>query len=88
MRTLWVVVVVAVVGASGCRRHSVRVAKQAEVQINVPDTPEGKECRRQCMMVRASCAGGRGDNEDVCKRREVECLLTCPGADYDVDSAR
>lgn len=32
------------------------------------------------MIVRNSCQGGRGANEQVCRQREVDCLVTCPGA--------
>ena len=78
MRTLWMVVVVLLVGGSACRR---RVPKQS--QLYVPNTPEGNECKRQCMVVRASCAGGRGVNERICRERERECLATCPGASFD-----
>lgn len=76
MRTLWMVVVVLLVGGvSGCRR---RVPNAA--QVFVPNTPEAQACRRECMVVRNSCQGGRGVNERVCRQREIDCLWTCPGA--------
>lgn len=78
MRTLWVVVLVLLVGASGCRKR--RVAKPSgsnsgryepsdpQPHVSVPNTPEGNQCKRDCM--------------GVSKAREFECLLTCPGAKY------
>ncbi len=67
MRTLVVVVVVAMVGLTGCRKR-----------IAVANTPEGKECQRQCMLIFNTCMGGRGGGKHVCRERENECLETCP----------
>lgn len=61
------------VGGSSCR-------KRVRYVVMVPNTPEGSECRRQCMVVYEACVGGRGRNERVCRPREQACLQTCPGA--------
>lgn len=72
MRMLWTVVVLVAVGAveSGCWKR----------RISVAATPEGNECKRQCMVVFSSCMGGRGGGKHVCRNQENECLATCPGA--------
>jgi hypothetical protein len=66
MRTLWMVAVVMLVGASGCRK---RVAA-----VIVPNTPDGLACQRQCMQVYETCVGGRARNEKACNSHEQGCL--------------
>ena len=70
MRTLWMVVVVLLVGASGCGRRRVQVA----------NTPEGNVCQRECMSLFNACQGGQRKNRKTCEARENECRATCPGA--------
>jgi hypothetical protein len=67
MRTLWMVVVVVLVG---CGHKRVQVA----------NTPEGNACNRQCMDMFNSCYDGKRKNLKTCQVRENECLRTCPGA--------
>lgn len=61
------------IGGSSCR-------KRVRYTVVVPNTAEGAECRRQCMVVYEACVGGRGKNERACRPREDVCLQTCPGA--------
>jgi hypothetical protein len=65
MRKLLLVVGVVVI-SSGCMPRRIAVAS----------TPEGNECKRQCMVVSAACREGKRS----CRNRENECLATCPGA--------
>lgn len=50
-------------------------------RVMVMPTPEGQECKRQCMLVEAQCLSGRQNSARECRQRENECLVTCPGAD-------
>ncbi len=79
MRTLWMVVVVLLIGSglSGCRKRLPGVF--------IPNTPEGNTCKRECMNVRASCdsSGRKKDRKEICPQREIDCLVTCPGAVVD-----
>lgn len=68
MRMLLMVVVMSAV--SGCIPRRIAVA----------NTPEGNECRRQCMQISTTCLGGRGGGKYVCRKQENECLATCPGS--------
>lgn len=77
MRTLWMVVVVLLVGSNCARKRG----------VFIPNTPEGNTCKRECMNVRASCdsSGRRKDRKVLCPQRELDCMVTCPGAVVDGD---
>ena len=64
-----VLVVVSVVVLSGCGLPARYV---------VAPTEKGNECKRTCMQVELACFGAGGDKRE-CRRRENECLATCPG---------
>lgn len=70
MRTLVVVVVMVLVGLSGCRKRV----------VVVPNTTEGLKCERECLQVFHSCQAGIGRNARVCREESESCRETCPGA--------
>lgn len=70
MRTFLVLVMVAAaLGLSGCRKR-----------VRTANTPEGRKCQRECMLVYQSCMSGRGGGAYACRGHENECLKTCPMA--------
>lgn len=75
MRKLVLVVGLVVAGA-GCR------TTMGLPRVEVPNTPEGLACQRECLLIFHSCqAGGRRDY--MCRIEQLRALRTCPGATQD-----
>jgi hypothetical protein len=46
--------------------------------IHVPNTPEGGQCRRECLAINNQCIAAGGNLGCIGQHRN--CLRTCPGA--------
>lgn len=68
----------------GCAAPMRIEARKADhLSIDVPNTPEGLACQRECLLVFHACHGGSALNIDACRPEQLRCLRTCPGAKED-----
>jgi len=55
-------------------------------RVHVPNTPEGNQCVRECMVVGNTCRAPCGADNVCglnCQAQHKNCLRTCPGATED-----
>lgn len=50
------------------------------IKWNVPATPEGNACKRECMGLYNQCLQTPFGGPYPCGNERNECLATCPGA--------
>lgn len=74
MRTLVAVVV-------GLMTIGCGATKRIELpRVEVPNSPEGLACQRECLLVFHAC---HSSVVDFCRLEQLLCLRTCPGASQD-----
>lgn len=77
MRTL-VMMGLVLVSSSSCAPKHVELPR-----VEVPNTPEGLTCQRECLIVFHSCHAGNSVNLHPCRGEQLRCLRLCPGATQD-----